>query len=265
MQYIKQTLESHPAPPAWFHDFPFLSDKLDSLWTKYVSNPQNLTESLKEYLPHISNATAITGAILSPVLAFFFTLMCLFYAFRDGEAMMRQIHDFGENRFDNWHGLIKKIPVVVRGVIDSIIYLGVGMGLIMGAIYYFAGLPVPVFLGVLSAVATLVPFALTIVLVLVFAIAAVKGMLVTGVVIFIVGNVINLMSDSWLRPIVIGRSVHIHFVAVLFGALGGVEVFGIIGIFLGPVFMVLLGVLWENAILKNIKPKSSQMVADQKD
>ena len=214
-------------------------------------------------MPQIANASAITGAILSPLLAFFFTLMCLFYAFKDGERMMQQIHDFGENRFDNWHGLIKKIPVVVRGVIDSIIYLGVGMGLVMGVIYYFSGLPVPVFLGVLSAIATLIPFALSIVLVLVFAIAVVKGMLVTGVVIFIVGNIINLMSDSWLRPIVIGRSVHIHFIAVLFGALGGVEVFGIIGIFLGPVFMVLVGVLWENAILKNQKSDSLDQVTDQ--
>ena len=256
IKYIKQVLENHQAPPHWFQELPYIGGKLTEIWQEYVGNPQKVAASLKSYIPHISNATAITGAIFTPIMLFFFTLLCLFYALKDGEYMTRQIHLFGENRFDNWHALVRKIPIVIRGVIDSIIYLGIGMGVVMGIIYYACGLPVPVFLGVLSAISTLIPFALSLVLVIVFIIAAVKGMVITGLVIFIIGNIINLMSDSWLRPIVIGRSVHIHFIAVLFGALGGIEVFGIIGIFLGPIFMVLIGVLWESAVEKNqIAPK----------
>jgi predicted PurR-regulated permease PerM len=250
IKYAQHVMLTNPAPPHWLGDMPFIGDKLITFWQEYVGHPDKVSSALKSIVPHLSSAGAITGAIFTPLVLFTFTIMCLYYGFKDGEGIMHQVHDFGENRFDDWNVLTKRVPAVVRGVIDSIIYLGIGMGIIMGLIYYFAGLPVPVFLGVLSALATLVPFALSIVLVLVFVIAVFKGMFVTGIVIFIIGNVINLMSDSWLRPIVIGRSVRIHFVLMLFGLLGGIEVFGILGIFLGPIFMVLAGALWESSITK---------------
>ena len=49
-----------------------------------------------------------------------------------------------------------------------------------------------------------------------------------------------------LRPKIIGNPVELPFLRVLFGILGGVEVFGLIGLFIGPAVMALVVMIWND-------------------
>ena len=53
------------------------------------------------------------------------------------------------------------------------------------------------------------------------------------------------VADHFVKPVLIGGTTQLHFLAVLFGLLGGVETLGIIGLFLGPMVMVLFMTLWR--------------------
>jgi predicted PurR-regulated permease PerM len=53
------------------------------------------------------------------------------------------------------------------------------------------------------------------------------------------------IADHFVKPVLIGGTTRLPFLAVLFGLLGGVETLGLIGLFLGPMIMVLFMTLWR--------------------
>jgi predicted PurR-regulated permease PerM len=52
------------------------------------------------------------------------------------------------------------------------------------------------------------------------------------------------VADHFIKPVLIGGAIQLPFLAVLFGILGGVETLGLLGLFVGPVIMVLFITLW---------------------
>jgi predicted PurR-regulated permease PerM len=54
------------------------------------------------------------------------------------------------------------------------------------------------------------------------------------------------IGDQVVRPKIIGSSVELPFLWVLFGILGGVEVFGLIGLIIGPALMALVMMIWND-------------------
>jgi len=62
----------------------------------------------------------------------------------------------------------------------------------------------------------------------------------------VVGAVLLFIADHFVRPVIIGGGARVPFLWVLLGILGGVESFGLVGIFLGPALMAALCALWRN-------------------
>ena len=60
------------------------------------------------------------------------------------------------------------------------------------------------------------------------------------------GIVVTFVADHFIRPVIIGGATRLPFLWVLLGILGGVETFGIIGLFIGPVVMSILIQLWRD-------------------
>ena len=59
------------------------------------------------------------------------------------------------------------------------------------------------------------------------------------------GVVVVFVADHFVRPVLIGGAVRLPFLWVLLGILGGLETFGILGLFLGPAVMAALISLWR--------------------
>ena len=56
------------------------------------------------------------------------------------------------------------------------------------------------------------------------------------------------VADHFVRPILIGNATQLPFLFVLLGIFGGLEAFGLLGLFLGPAIMSVLFAVWkENA------------------
>jgi hypothetical protein len=51
--------------------------------------------------------------------------------------------------------------------------------------------------------------------------------------------------DNLLRPILVGRDTQMHELMILFGTLGGIIMFGVLGIIIGPIIAALFVTLWE--------------------
>jgi predicted PurR-regulated permease PerM len=64
-------------------------------------------------------------------------------------------------------------------------------------------------------------------------------------VVFCTGMAVTLAADHFVRPVLIGGTTKLPFIWVLLGILGGVEAWGLIGLFIGPAIMAALILLWR--------------------
>jgi predicted PurR-regulated permease PerM len=64
-----------------------------------------------------------------------------------------------------------------------------------------------------------------------------------GIILIVWGTAVVGTIDNIIRPLVIGRRVELHPLLLLFALLGGLQVFGFIGIFVGPVVISVIAAL----------------------
>ena len=72
-----------------------------------------------------------------------------------------------------------------------------------------------------------------------------QGLMIQAIVIVVAGAVISFAADHFIRPVLIGNATRLPFIWVLFGILGGVGTWGLLGLFLGPAIMAVLILLWR--------------------
>ena len=65
---------------------------------------------------------------------------------------------------------------------------------------------------------------------------------------FVFGMAVTIIGDNFVWPALVGRSARLPFLLALIGVLGGVQAFGLIGLFIGPVIMAVVLVIWREWI-----------------
>jgi predicted PurR-regulated permease PerM len=75
-----------------------------------------------------------------------------------------------------------------------------------------------------------------------------QGRIVEGGGLFVYGMILTLIADNYIRPALIGGAVKLPFIWTLLGIFGGMETFGLLGLFLGPTLMAVLMSIWRDWI-----------------
>ena len=128
----------------------------------------------------------------------------------------------------------RHMVAAVRGTVNGLVFVGLGEGVLLGAAYVLAGLPHPASAAVATGVLAVIPFGAP----LAFGIAALylaaAEKVLAAVLVFGFGLLVVFVADHLVRPILIGGAARLPFLWVLLGILGGLENFGFLGLFLGP-------------------------------
>jgi predicted PurR-regulated permease PerM len=127
----------------------------------------------------------------------------------------------------------------------------------VGIGYWAAGVSAPVFLAALTTVAGLIPFAAPAIWGGVCVWLFIKGSTVAGVGLLIWGGIVLGWTDHFARPLLISREAEIPFLVVLFGVLGGLAAFGLVGLFVGPVILAVLLAIWREWLLETRRQASA--------
>ena len=172
--------------------------------------------------------------------------MTLFFLFRDGDYLAEQMQRASHRAFGpSGERVGRQIIASVHGTVDGLVLVGIGEGVLLGIAYAFAGVPHPTLLGAITAVAAMIPFGAP----LVFGFAALllvgQGSGLAAIVVLAVGMIVTFVADHFVRPVLIGGATKLPFLWVLFGILGGVATWGLLGLFLGPAIMAALILLWR--------------------
>ena len=92
----------------------------------------------------------------------------------------------------------------------------------------------------------MVPFAAPVAFGAVALILESRGAVSAAVGVFVAGSAVLFIADHFVRPVIIGEGASLPFLWVLLGILGGVEQFGLVGLFLGPALMAALVSVWRS-------------------
>jgi predicted PurR-regulated permease PerM len=248
VQWIREAERTGIPAPEWVIQLPLVGSTIADWWTANLSEPSDAASLLGRIDRNwLIEGTRILGAqVFRRLTILVFTFLTLFFLFRDGESLVRQTMVVLD-RFFGATGtrLGPQVLVAVRATVNGLVLVGFGEGVLLGIAYAFAGLPRPVLLGALTGVLATVPFGAPIVFGLSALYLLSQAQTGAAVVVLAVGSIVVFVADHFLRPILIGSAARLPFLWVLLGIFGGLESFGLLGLFLGPTILAVLLALWR--------------------
>ena len=254
--YRRATTSGIPLP-AFVSHLPFGSEALTHWWQDNLANglPQGAIAQRVNKAQVASLSRTIGGQVAHRAVLFFFAMMTLFFLLRDGQEIVRDLLGASQRTFGaKGERVGRQMVASVHGVVDGLVLVGLGEGLLMGIAYAVAGVPHPTLLGGLTAIAAMVPFAVAIVFIGVGLVLVVQGSIAAAVIVVVLGTVMSFLADHLIRPALIGGTTRLPFMWVLFGILGGVETWGLVGLFVGPAIMAALILLWREFVERPASP-----------
>ncbi|HAT33258.1 MAG TPA: AI-2E family transporter [Janthinobacterium sp.] len=244
------------AVPAFVPYIPFAGGAIRDWWTATLSQPHGLS--------HLFSGSGVGGfhsardmlkilgtGVFHRLVDFALAFLCLFFFYKDGEALTRQIDAIGSHCFSQrrWARYAQKVPTAIRATVNGLVLVGLAEGLLIGVAYAFAGLPSPALWAAGTGVLAIIPFGAPLAFLSAAALLVLNGSVPAAIAVTVWGTIVLFMADHFVRPGMIGNATQLPFLAVLFGILGGVETLGLVGLFIGPVVMVLFVTLWYEANL----------------
>src|SRR5258708_7105810 len=175
-----------------------------------------------------------------------FTLVALFFLYRDGRSFARALAALARRVFGPAGEEVgQNVVAAIRGTVDGLVLVGLVEGLLLGIGYAIAGLPHATLLGAATCVLAMIPFGAPVIFGLFALFLLAESHVAAAATLVGYGVAITFVADHFVRPALIGGAVRLPFLWVLLGLLGGVESFGLLGLFLGPAVMAALMALWR--------------------
>ncbi len=226
---------------------PFGAAQASAWWQAHLGHPLHASAAMKGVNSETFLAVGrqFGSKLAHAVLEFGFMLVTLFVILRAGHKLSGALLQGVQRAFGrNGAQLIERMAAAVHGTVTGLVVVGLGEGALLGVAYVLAGVPHAALLGLVTAVAAMLPFCAPVV----FCGAAlwlfVQGATTWAVAVAATGFVVVFVAEHFVRPVLIGGAARLPFLLVLFGILGGAETFGLLGLFIGPALMTVLTMLW---------------------
>jgi predicted PurR-regulated permease PerM len=247
-------------PPDWLANLPMIGPAAAHGWRQWLGSSDAVRESLRHILSSdwLSYTRQFAAQILHRYAAAFFTVVVLFFVYRHGQAIGRKVLSLCDRAFGaNGRHYALHATAAVRATVNGIVLVALGQGVALGFGYAAAGLQHALLLGVLTGLVAFIPFAAKLMFLVASLVLFAEGHTGAGIGLIVYGLAIILSADNYLRPKLIGDAVKLPFIWTLLGILGGIETFGLLGLFLGPTLMAVLMSVWRDSF-----PDERQPAAD---
>ena len=250
LKWLEEVRRTGIALPANLDHLPLIGAALATWWRANLTDPQSVADLIRGFdkAPLMAMSSHIGAGLARRLVTFLFTILALFFLYRDGEALTGHLYRLAERAFGpRGPAMGVRIAHSVQGTVDGLVLVGLGEGAILTVAYYFAGVPQVALMGVATAIGAIIPFGAFVMFSLASLLLVYKGAMAGAVAVFVAGLAVLTLADHVVRPFVIGSATRMSFLLVLVGILGGVETFGMLGLFLGPAIMAVLTDLWREA------------------
>jgi len=246
-QAVKPWIQRQLAEPAEFSDLlkkiPFYDYILPYKETIFLKAGEMVGRLSSFLINSLSSVTVMTAQFIFMLFIFLYTM---FFFLVDGQRILSGILRYLPLKPEDQERMLEKFTSVTRATLKGIAVIGMVQGSLVGAAFASVGFPSAIFWGTVAAVMSMVPGIGTAIVWL------------PGVIILFMGGhygtAIGLLAfcilvvggiDNFLRPRLVGKDTSMHELLILFGTLGGIIMFGVAGIIIGPIVAALVVTVWE--------------------
>jgi predicted PurR-regulated permease PerM len=235
--------------PAWLGTLPWIGSWAKQTWLEYLGTPEAARESLRFFGTgaFAGYARDLAAQVAHRFLSLLIVLLALFFVYRDGSSVGHRILSLSIRLFGTTgsHYVMHAVGAV-RATVNGLVLVGMGEGVLLGAGYAVAGLGHPALLGALTGLFAMIPFAAKLVFGGAALVLIAQTHVMAGSILLIYGIVVMFVADNVVRPYLIGEGAKLPFLWTLLGIFGGIETFGLLGLFLGPTVMAVLISVWRD-------------------
>ena len=236
--------------PDFVRGLPWIGDALQALIDGSTGDPEAYRAQMTDWVRQgADQLVALVGDVGRNAAKLGLALVTVFFVYRDGERVLEQVrlvlHRFLGARIDNY---LAAVGGMTKAVVWGLIVTALAQGFVAALGYWWAGVSAPVLLGAVTALIAMIPFGTPFAWGSIGVWLLVSGDTVAGIGLLLWGALVVSWVDNVVRPLVISNATRIPFLLVLFGVLGGLAAFGLVGLFLGPVVLAVLMAVWREWI-----------------
>jgi predicted PurR-regulated permease PerM len=200
-----------------------------------VQGVSQFSSSLASQAGSVLRDTALLG------LNLVIMLIALFFFFRNGERYYRATMELLPFTPEQKKSIARKLHDTFSAVINGLFLIALLQGLMTGIGFALFGVPFPVFWGFLAAVLALLPVGGAALVWLPGALFLwLTGAALPGALLAVWGTLLVSLPDNFLKPLLIGRKAKLPTFFLFLGILGGLQVYGFLGILFGPLVVTLI-------------------------
>lgn len=209
----------------------------------------------------VNEASNFIFALPTILMGLLIALAVTFFAFKEGNVLANKIKSILPLKASEKEKVILKFKKTMDATIYGTIAMAVVEGVIATFLFWIFGIPTPLLWGILTAAISMLPFLGPAVVWLPASIYLYfTGHMMAGFSLFLLSLlIITLTIDIFLKNKIIGKKGEIHPIVVLLGVIGGVSVFGVVGLIIGPFVLSLLifiiGLIFDQNGIKSKKHK----------
>jgi len=224
---------------------------LDKIRVYVDIDPASAQQFLAERLQVLAGALAastllVVGGAVVAVVQMVLVVFTLFYMFRDGDRIRRALYEILPVERMQMHDIAIRTRDVIAATIYGVLVISAIQGTLGTIIFSILGLPSPLLWGVVMFFLSMIPMAGAFLVWVPAAIyLALTGSYVKAIVLVAWGILVIGSIDNFLSPRLVGRRARLHELLIFFAVLGGLEVFGVLGVVLGPVIVAITLALIE--------------------
>jgi predicted PurR-regulated permease PerM len=260
-----QTLINEPTVlNRYIEKIPYL-DQLLPYRDVLIEKAGQLVGTVSSFL--IDGLSSVANLTISAIFGTIVMLYVMFYFLFMGDVLLGKILYFLPLRDADEQLLLHRFTSVTRATIKGTLIIGLMQGSICGLAFAVAGINASVFWGTVMAAASIVPaFGTALIWVPALVILLLIGDFIGALILAVLCGAVAGNLDNLVRPRLVGKDTEMHDLFVLFGTLGGIAMFGILGIIIGPIIAALFITIWEiyGTVFRDYLPDMNMVLRPQR-
>jgi predicted PurR-regulated permease PerM len=202
---------------------------------------QYLFDRLKGVSGQVAGQTlGVIGGVIGAIVQMFFVVFTMYYLFRDGDKIFSVLRDALPLENEQATAIMARTRDVIGASVYGVLAIAIVQGVLGGLAFWALGVPSAIVWGVVMTFLSMIPMLGAF---LVWVPAAIylglTGHPVKALIMVLWGTLVIGMADNFLRPKLVGERTKLHELLIFFAVLGGLQVFGVLGIVLGPVVLAI--------------------------
>lgn len=243
----RQVFSGHLNVPQFIRDLPIIGKEVTRTLKEINTDPNSIVQNVSGWFQsHLSYGRLVLSEISKNIFKLCFAVMSLFFFYRDGQTILNQVSKALEMVIGpRIHHYLDTISETTRAVVYGVGLTAIAQALLAGLSYFVAGVPNPMVLTIVTFIFALIPFGPPVAYSAVSLWLFSQGQTIEAIGVMAWGVCVVSTADNVIRPLVISGATQIPFLLIMFGVLGGLASFGMVGLFVGPVILAVLLAIWR--------------------